>query len=422
MNTKKGKSLDRLGSLEGLRGFAAIAVVFAHITYGFYPHAIEKAGQVHMKYEPFVQGTPLYGFISGSLAVMLFFVLSGFVLTVGYFKTRDKKVLQSLAIKRYLRLMLPALAAVLICWSLMHLGLGMTQQTAAATGSGWIVGEWDFTPNLLDAIYQATIGIFAIGGSQYDAVLWTMKYEFVGSFMVFVAALLLSDNKNRWLPYAALLIGTSQTYFLGFIIGLILADLYVSGKLDVIRQRQAYGLIVAGFIIGGMPFANINSMYSVFSMPGFTFDQNSIFFRTIGAGMIILGILAAPKVQRVLGHPKISILGKYTYSLYLVHYPVIFTLMAGSFLFFIQHMGYNRAVALSLLVTAPVLIAVTYLFEKYVDMPSIQLSKRFAAQYFEGNMLSLVPRPKQVKAYALKKLGLKNAPVIEPRAINAEEA
>src|SRR4051812_4008381 len=109
---KKGQG--RFAELEGLRGVAAIMVVLYHFLLAFYSLAFLGIGNgyevaQHMRLEDNLYGNPIMAFLSGSFAVAIFFVLSGFVLSIGFFATKKHEILQKLAAKRYLRLMLPAL-------------------------------------------------------------------------------------------------------------------------------------------------------------------------------------------------------------------------------------------------------------------------------------------------------------------------
>ena len=88
----KETGTQRFMALEGLRALAAIVVVLFHALYMFYPMAIEGVAPVqHQRFEDNLFGNPLFGFISGGLAVSIFFALSGFVLSIGYFKKGREK-------------------------------------------------------------------------------------------------------------------------------------------------------------------------------------------------------------------------------------------------------------------------------------------------------------------------------------------
>jgi peptidoglycan/LPS O-acetylase OafA/YrhL len=108
-------------SLEGLRGIAAIIVVFWHSMLGFFP-----SGAGIFSYFPLDQtlvGKPWFGLLNGNAAIAFFFVLSGFVLTQSYFQKRDDLSIVRGAVKRWPRLAIPVVVAVLMSWGLFALGL-----------------------------------------------------------------------------------------------------------------------------------------------------------------------------------------------------------------------------------------------------------------------------------------------------------
>lgn len=235
----KGEKLQttstRFLELEGLRGIAAIAVVIFHFLVLFYPGMFYGVGHSmapvqHMRFEDNLFGLPTGAFISGAFAVAIFFVLSGFVLTIGYFQTGDKKIIQKLATKRYLRLMLPAAVSILLVWLILSFGLNANKNIAEGISlAGSSSSLWTFNPNFFEALWQGILGIFttSLNAEHYNPVLWTMQYEFIGSFLVFLIALLFGKSKNRWIVYLFAGILTFNTWYIGFIIGMVLADLYV---------------------------------------------------------------------------------------------------------------------------------------------------------------------------------------------------
>jgi len=388
---EKGKS--RLLELEGLRGFAAIAVAIFHAILIFWCYAIygkEASGGIqNMRFEDNLYGNPFFGLYSGIFAVAIFFVLSGFVLSVGYFSTGKIEIVQKLAAKRYIRLMLPALASVMIAWLLITIGLSHNPQAFAITHSVWLHGEWNLIPNFFDALWQGTWAIFTIGQPlftsgqvSYNPVLWTMLYEFVGSFIVFGCLSLFGKLRKRWIVYLFLVLLTFQTWYLGFVIGMILADLYSAKQFPFngASWRFMLFILLVGVFLGGYPFfgPTNTSIYSTLEIFSLTNLQNLSLYTIIGATFVIIGVLTVPFITRFFSSKWVSSLGKYTFSLYLVHKLVLFTLTTGLFVWLYSFMGFNKAALIAIAISIPFVMLTTYAFEKYIDAPSIRLSGVFA--------------------------------------------
>ena len=82
-------SAMRIGWLDGLRGFAAMQVVFLHHAQAFLPGlGFRDASLVHYAWERVIMNTPLYSLFDGHFAVCIFFVLSGVALTQSFGNAR----------------------------------------------------------------------------------------------------------------------------------------------------------------------------------------------------------------------------------------------------------------------------------------------------------------------------------------------
>lgn len=376
---------ERLVSLEGLRGVAAVAVVLYHAIFIYWAYAMQgPTGSTiqNSRFEDNLFASPFFTFISGTFAVAVFFVLSGFVLTVGFFRTDREEIIRKLAAKRYLRLMLPALASVMLAWLLITLGLSFTSQAYEITHSEWLGRQWNFDPNFFEALRQGIWGIFANNEVNYNGVLWTMQFELVGSFIVFVVALLFGRSKKRGWVYAVLIALTFHTWYLGFVIGMLLADLYSQGKFPFSKIGGVLPvfLLVIGLFLGGYPlvYPPVDSIYHTMAIPWLSEYQNRSLYTTLGAVCIIIATLTLPWLRSLLSSKYISGLGKYTFSLYLVHKPVLFTFTVGTFVWLSGQMSFNAAALLSIAISLPLIMLTTYLFERYIDAPSIRVSNVFA--------------------------------------------
>lgn len=400
--------------LEGLRGIAAIMVVAYHFLQAFFAPAVyglghAKAPAQHTWLEGVIYGSPLAGLFSGNLAVAVFFVLSGFVLTIAFFKTGRQEVIKKLALKRYPRLMLPALASVLLCLLFIKTGFSFRADAAAVTNSGWLTSWWDVDTGVLLAIKEAAWSIFVdFDTSKYNPVLWTMSIEFIGSFIVFGFVLLFGNSQRRWLLYAALLVVLAMVnlWLAGFVIGMALADLYAQGYIQHVRRKKitTVALLVLAVVVGGYPIgATAGTIYHYVTLPSLEVNYRAL-YTVIAASIILYVVLTTKGVAAFLQRRRVSMLGKYTFSLYLVHVPVLLTLTAGAFTTFVAHVGYSKAAALALLVSLPVIAALTWAFERYVDAPSVRFAAFLGRLYYHPEPLRLKERAAQFAASAKLKL------------------
>lgn len=381
------QTTSRLMELEGLRGIAAIMVVAFHALVVFYPALFYGANHPfapiqHTSLELALFGNPLGFIFSGAFAVAIFFVLSGFVLSVGFFQTKNAAIVKKLAMKRYVRLMLPALASVILVWLVLALGLDHGKASAEAiTQAGSSSSLWNFQPHLLDALLHGTLSVFLfdLGATHYNPVLWTMQYEFIGSFMIFAAVLLFGRLKYRWIVYGVLALIMWNSWYFGFVVGMVLADLYATKpvfyKARVAKRTAMLGLPL-GLLLGGYPYASppAGGFYEAIKLPLIHNDTTMLVYMTIGASFVVYAALALPSVRTKLATPRMSMLGKYSFSLYLTHLTIILTVGLTTFGVLAPHVGYNKSAAIAILVSIPCIIVVAWLFGRYIDAVSIKIS------------------------------------------------
>jgi peptidoglycan/LPS O-acetylase OafA/YrhL len=411
-NLGKTNKPGRFMELEGLRVIAAAIVVLYHAALIFYPAFYYGVGHAlapvqNMRFEDNLYQNPISALLSGTLAVGIFFVLSGFVLSVGFFKKEDPASIKRLAAKRYPRLMLPALASILIvCFILLVGGRYFIAHTYSITHSNWLGSLWLVPPDLFAALNQGIAAVFTVGEVYYNPVLWTIHHEFIGSFVVFGCVLLFASSRYRWLIYVALLYVLSATWLLGFITGMILADIYVHRRewLSRLNNKYGYALLVLGIFLGGYPAGKVTSViYKSIQMPTFNGIEQLSFFISVGATLIVIAILSLSQLTNWLAHPRISGLGKYTYSLYLIHMPVLLTVCTSVFLL-VFPIGFHKASVVAAIVGIAAVIPVTYWFERYIDAPSVRFSSYCADVFLGKKALTIKDKLAKARLYGAAKL------------------
>ncbi|RDW85201.1 hypothetical protein BP6252_02791 [Coleophoma cylindrospora] len=255
----KPRTLYPTSYLDGLRGVAALFVVFNHYVAQYFPYLSHGWGSgdgsnaAQGKNDRIIQLPILRTVYSGRFMVTIFFVISGYVLShkaLGLARRRDlAAVLQSLSssvFRRWLRLMLPALASTIIGLVLARTGLAHnlysdwdTLSAAGPPTTGRVIVEAKL-PEPKDATFSSWIedclimvDPFQFGNFKfptYNFPLWTMQVEYMGSMIVFtlVLGIVLVRPKYR-IAIPSMLVAfclfTGRWQWTLFISGVLLAEL-----------------------------------------------------------------------------------------------------------------------------------------------------------------------------------------------------
>lgn len=373
---------EKINYLDGLRGVAAINVMIMHFFIILVPAMIysDRMPSHLGNLEQIFSSTPLGLIGAGNFSVCIFFVLSGYVLTQKYFRTRDKKIIISGAVRRYIRLFVPVLAVTILSFLLASTGVFHYYiETVMVSGNNNYANYWTFTPDIVDAVKQAVWGSFFTGDDTYNPVLWTMTIEFYGSMLVFTMALLLGVKRNRWTFYLAAAVFFFNSYYFAFIIGMGLADTFNS-KTSVFKTDNEITLsviLLSGLFLGSYPVGTVtnDSLYGFLNNG--LFEIPKLTYHILGAGMIMYVLLNSQWLQKVFSSPVPVFLGKISYSLYLIHFLVISSFTCALFLALHPILPYWIVAFISCFLSVLLIIPLSYLFYKYVDMVGVGLSKIF---------------------------------------------
>ena len=383
-----GESTTKYQALDGLRGIAALIVVFCHYTNGFLPYAAGISSDQHFRFEYYFAHTPAYLFISGNFAVCTFFVLSSFVLSAKFFSTPDGLAAHSLAIKgfikRYFRLVVPVFGAVVISLLLLKSGSYHNGQTAPITGSAnWLASFWTTPISWIAALKEIFLDTFIHTppvGVTLDSSLWTMRIEFLGSLLLFGILLAVGRLPLRWLFYAILAVLFSHSYYLGFIIGLAISDIWHSqGNLrQYIPKVIGWPLLAAGLLLGSWAYLGpqIHTPYDIIQIPGFSADQLAIFVRLIAAACLVLSILLLRPIQTFFSLSCFRFLGRISFSLYLIHLLILGSFSCYLFNSLILSNSYLMSFVITVGASMNIIFISAWIFTRWIDDSAVTFSNR----------------------------------------------
>ncbi|WP_261302575.1 acyltransferase family protein [Paenibacillus andongensis] len=372
---------NRLEELDSLRGLAAIFVLFLHM-YLMVPG--NKFSKIIFEYSPFRL------LISGGESVVLFFVLSGFVLSLPYFNNKQSSYL-SFIVKRICRIYLPYLFTVIVvigCRELFYKG-------QLKGYSEWFNSYW-VSPINMEVLkdHALLMGTFL---SNLDPVIWSLLHEMRISIifpLLMLVIVRLDWKKGLALSLLFSIIGiivyqlskpsntgtelvATLNYTAMFIVGALLAKyrIPIANKFSLLTKTFKIILFVSGLI-------TYLFIHPSFGIKRFLYPQISPFYRTVidswavtgGAVIIIIFALNSSLFSRLLMNYLINYLGKISYSLYLIHVVVLFTAV------------YSLHNILPLwcvfLLTLFVSLAISVGMYHLIERPSIQLGKTLTSNLF----------------------------------------
>ena len=296
-----------ISSLQALRGLAALAVVFHHVLRAV---TIKRPADLNLPLSPLLSHPILIDL--GAMGVDLFFVLSGFLMIyISRPYEQGRKSTGDFLAHRLIRVW-PLYALVTICL------VGQAYYNTRAGGSGF-----DLTPmRLLSLIFVPSFNEAGVL-QPILGVGWTLNYE-VFFYLVFATAIVI--KKDRILAVCTVLVGGSyvvgallphgsvlraflfNSVILEFLLGAAIASAYMKG---ILVARHAYTCLAAGLVV-------LAIFVSVPADEGFR-----LLTRGVPAALLFAFVLLSE--SKIRWPRAIMLLGDASYSIYLVHVTVLYT-------------------------------------------------------------------------------------------------
>ena len=371
---------DKVQYLEGLRGIAAMQVVLLHFVSGFMPDTAQHAWP------------PLRILFDGHTAVYVFFLISGAVLTPSF--ARPGWFVGKLA-KRVVRLGIPVAAAAIIATALLALLPDAHLRAATLTGSAWLAMDSSGAPTLTHLAREIGLDSLLLGYREatlfapfadhlplmeqsLDAPFWSLHLELYGSFLVLVLVSL--RTRSAWLyraaiAAAALLFGTHPMF------------LFVLGHLSAAMLGRRPGVIMAtlgaALLVLGAAMCATKDWHAVEALRLWLIDSEAAsapnlfqFQSQLGAIALYFGVLMCPGVWRTLESAPCRHLGRLSFSIYLLHFSILFSLVCAAFIGLHQLLPASVSIAVAFVVFLALTLLAAILFERWIDRPAIALSGR----------------------------------------------
>jgi len=373
----------RLDFLDGIRGLAALYVAMHH--------AYLEVAWTEAKTGEILSGTLekcLHPLLFGNVGVDVFIVLSGFCLTLPIAKKSDFSLRGG--IKRYLarrgrRILPPYYAALIFSLLLIALGPGMSERS----GARWDVSLPAYSPEALLSHLLLVQNVSPEWSFKIDYPMWSVAVEWQ---IYFIFPLLLLPVLRRF--------GLVATAFVGFVVGLVpvyLARHHAFPSRFELSCPWLLGVFTMGMVSALLVFSErfANGALGrslgkgwLFACAFFFWAARADFWQSRGwNGEIVIGIWAALllaygakqyEMKRTSCIVKLSLpvralessiplwLGSISYSLYLVHAPILAFVHA---LVRPMHMSGSAVIGVELAAGIPFSLAVAAFFQRWFERP-----------------------------------------------------
>jgi peptidoglycan/LPS O-acetylase OafA/YrhL len=337
----------RLGELDALRGLGAIAVSLQHVL------VLTGAAAAILQLATL---TPLNALIDGTRAVLLFFVLSGFVLALPFYRGPVSPV--GFILKRAARLYPAYWVALAASIAVFSIDTDTHLNAYALANFASLLTEYD--------------------AQKYNVVFWSLVQEMRLSLLFPLIMVLVVRLPTRWiLGLSAIFVATGfagEEQPGGPIIGLAATAFYafffVLGALTAKHLDRLTALIIRlpGLLLACWLVVTLG-VYGAFPTIGVAVPVEKAVIGVASASLIVLA-LGWADLSRVLRAPPFHFVGMVSYSYYLLHVPIselVYRLTGGPGL-----------IAAGVTVAAGLVIA--WMSFKWIEMPGIAVGHQLYAR------------------------------------------
>lgn len=352
--------MNRIRSVEGVRGLAAVMVLFSHLGVMFYP-AFYWGGEQHCKFIDFYVGqTPLDFLLSGNSGVMIFLLITGFGCFMACDKGKENRV--KFASLRFFKLAVIMFFSTIIIWLLFQFDLVYFNELVEETQTPWFGGYNPFNKNIFILLWGNWFTI----SSRYNGTLWTMSYIFVSNIICIIAYELWQDLKKNYLIIAGIgiiFVIMDMPYYIPCILGYLLASLCKRNPTYRINSLTGCVLLLIAIYLCAFPTA-IKSEFLIYRFLPVEYME---YYHMLGAFLLVFLSLFCNPVKKIMESRPFAILGKYSMEIYTIHFGILISFTSWLFVYSTKQFSYNKAAVLTWVFTIIFIGIIAVILKKLID-------------------------------------------------------
>ena len=365
-------SSQRLPSLDGLRGIAAMVVVVHHALLTWPVLYAQYTGPNRESATWWLTFTPLHITWAGREAVTVFFILSGIVLVLPYLGPKKVGTWPGYLVRRIMRLYPPVAAALVLSAVL----VAAFPRNPVAGATTW------YSRHDVDVTWSGFFHDLVLidGTGMINSVLWSLRYEVAFSLLLPIVVLVVRRMPRRlWftLPASLALVVLGQysgshwaAWLSIFGVGVALAmGMDDMRRLAACIERSALrGVIWTFLITASIALMLAEWIFRGLHVPTATWVVNTPPMVTLGGALACFIVLGCPAANRLFSGRFLQWAGRISFSLYLVHEPVAVSIAS------LVTPG-TIGTVLTVLGTCAVSVVLATLLHRFVEAPCQQWSR-----------------------------------------------
>ncbi|BAH42398.1 conserved hypothetical membrane protein [Brevibacillus brevis NBRC 100599] len=315
----------RIKELDSIRGLAAITVVIGHFCL-MLPSLPDS-----------IKFSPLRFLWAGGEAVIIFYVLSGFVLSMAIYHSKTNY--WGYLIKRFVRIYIPYYVWIFITFALFILF-----SPYEVTGlRDWYYDKWQGPITGLDIINHLVL-LNNFFSDNYNPVIWSLAQEM--RISIVFPLLFLLFYKQSWKKTILLAmsfsfisiflnilhIGKAEGFYNGYADTLHFTSMFMVGMLLFKHQEELVRLYRNMKKLKRRLLITLGVILYLYSTGLLLISRSDTMFLlkdwgvVIGVSILIIMAMSNLKVKAILNKSVFVYLGEISYSIYLCHFPIMMVL------------------------------------------------------------------------------------------------
>jgi peptidoglycan/LPS O-acetylase OafA/YrhL len=370
-------STPRYRQLDSLRGLGALSVFFAHFI----------SLKVSLPVIHAIQQSPLGILFNGTAALMLFFVLSGFVLSLPFVDSEKPLKLTAFYLKRIFRIYPAYIFAIILAVLLKEF---VFNKNGLAPYADWLKNFWAWDWNK-ESPLEILKTLLMIGPdfkiNYIDPPIWSLVIEMKMSIILPFFMLIVSRG-GKTLNIAFLFVIAWLTYEHNawavsvFYLGILMAK-YKDDILGIIRSWSVTA-VTAIIVLSILLYNNNYELLGLIKQLKFPSKYIlSDYLSTIGSCILMMTVLARERISLFFEKRIFTFFGDISYSFYLIHVPLILTLgslISNKFAFSPVYIFFSAFI---------LAVAGGYLISIYIEKPFQRFASALIKRYRALNSLPL---------------------------------